>query len=99
MTDLLDGLRFRPHEAHGAGVYAIARYANGYGASVICTPSSYGGPAGLHELAVLRFSGPDDESYELDYSTPITADVLGWLTLTAVEGLLRQIAALPEREA
>lgn len=62
-------------DAELIGVQAIVRFENGYGASVIRNPDSYG-----TELAVLRFNGPDTESdYELVYDTPITSDVIGWI--------------------
>lgn len=60
-------------------------FPNGYGASVI--NDGYGGDSGRFELAVLK----DDR---LTYETPITDDVLGWLTEDDVEKALDQIAAL-----
>lgn len=62
---------------------------NGFGASVVRSDMSYGGPAGLWELAVFGQDG------HLNYDTPITDDVLGWLTEAAVADILRSIAALP----
>jgi len=47
---------------------------NGYGASIVQHSFSYGHEEGLWELAVL------DKDGKLDYTTPITADVLGYLT-------------------
>ena len=87
MTSFAD-LSFKPHRRHPDGVHAECTFANGYGASVICTPYSYGGDIGLYELAVLRDG-------HLDYSTPITDNVLGWLTKGAVTRALRAIEALP----
>ena len=63
------------------------RFANGYGASVI--NDGYGREEGLYELAVL---GPDGH---LTYDTPITDDVLGYLTRTDVADALDRIEALP----
>lgn len=65
------------------------KFDNGYGASVVRGPYSYGGDAGLFELAVLDSAG------KLTYDTPITDDVIGYLTDDAVEALLAEIAALP----
>lgn len=62
------------------------KFDNGYGASVI--DDGYGSQAGLFELAVL---GPDGH---LDYSTPITDDVLGHLTADEVAETLSKIEAL-----
>lgn len=64
-------------------------FPNGRGASVICNDYSYGGDQGLFEVAVLNAAG------QLDYTTPITDDVLGWLTAEDVGVLLQAIAALP----
>lgn len=73
----------------------IFRFKNGYGASVVCGPYTYGGPEGLSELAVLRFNGERiDKDYELAYDTGITNDVIGYLSEVEVESLLQQIAEL-----
>lgn len=68
---------------------AEARFDNGRGASVVKSPMSYGGNAGLYELAVLDATG------KLDYATPITDDVIGWLSEGDVSDLLDRIKALP----
>jgi hypothetical protein len=65
-------------------------FPNGYGASVVCGPYTYGGPEGLWELAVVNHSGNN-----LLYDTPITDDVVGYLTEDEVSDLLGKIAALP----
>ena len=49
-------------------------FKNGYGVSVVSHTHSYGGKDGLYELAVLDFDG------NITYDTPITSDVLGYLT-------------------
>jgi hypothetical protein len=69
----------------------IYRFPNGYGASVVQGDYTYGGPEGFLELAVLKFDG--DKS-SITYSTPITDDVLGWLTLEAVAATLLKVAVL-----
>jgi hypothetical protein len=61
---------------------------NGYGASVIIGPHTYGGEDGLYELAVL---GKDKK---LTYDTPVTDDVEGYLTEDDVTKLLEQIQKL-----
>jgi hypothetical protein len=58
------------------------------GASVVMHPGSYGFARGLWELAVL------DREGEITYDTPITDDVLGWLTEEDVEKTLQEIANL-----
>lgn len=64
-------------------------FENGYGASVIRGQYTYGGSSGLWELAVLHGEG------DICYSSPITDDVVGWLSELEVESLLDQIQALP----
>jgi len=47
---------FIPDKERGCndGTQWFFKFPNGYGASVICNPYSYGGARGLYELAVLR---------------------------------------------
>ena len=61
---------------------------NGYGASVIIGPHTYGGEDGLYELGVL---GKDKK---LTYDTPVTEDVKGYLSEDDVTNLLEQIQKL-----
>ena len=72
------------------GVRRIYTFDNGYEASVVCHTNSYGGPEGLWELAVML----DDE---LVYDTPVTSDVIGWLTDADLATVLDQVEALPHR--
>ena len=72
----------------------IFKFSNGYGASVIDGFGAYGGDLGLFELAVVRFDENDD--FCLCYSTPITSDVIGYLTQAEADDLLDRIEALPE---
>jgi hypothetical protein len=65
------------------------RFSNGYGASVIQGEGTYGGSKGLFELAVL------DRNGDIDSTTPVTSDVLGWLTPEMVLNAFKDIAALP----
>jgi len=75
------------------GVQRLYKFDNGYGASVVRSTSSYGGDSGLWELAVLDADGG------LDYSTPITDDVIGWLTEKEVNQILLKIRKLPNPKA
>jgi len=61
---------------------------NGYGASVVVGPYTYGGEDGLYELGVLGKDGI------LCYDTPITDDVEGYLTEEGVTEFLKQIQSL-----
>ena len=67
---------------------ARVMFDNGYGASVVVGPYTYGGEDGLYELAVLGSDG------KLCYDTPITDDVEGYLNEEDVTILLKQIQSL-----
>ncbi len=67
---------------------ARVMFDNGYGASVVVGPHTYGGEDGLYELGVL---GKDKK---LTYDTPVTDDVEGYLTEDDVTKLLEQIQKL-----
>jgi len=73
------------------GVQARHFFDNGYGVSVIRGPQSYGGSEGLYELAVLKGVEKD---WKICYDTPITDDVIGYLSESDVEKLLNEVAAL-----
>ncbi len=69
---------------------------NGYGASVIRTALSYGGDEGKWEVAVLKKT--PGKGWPLCYDTPITSDVIGWLSEEGVDALLVEIEKLPKEE-
>ena len=83
-------LDFQPHPnmGHDGGVQARIQFDNGYGASVVCTPYTYGGDKGLYELAVLDSNG------SLTYDTPITNDVIGYLRPEDVTDVMEKIQQL-----
>jgi len=91
----------RPHPV-GFGVQKIYRFENGYGASVVrfkCSTGDYGSytvDETEWELAVLRFEGKDITDFDLEYSTPITDNVLGHLSDSEVDEILGQIERLPK---
>ena len=64
---------------------------NGYGASIICKPFSYGGDEKHFEIAVLKFG-------EICYDTPVSYDVEGYLDFEDVLELLHEIHDLPSAE-
>jgi hypothetical protein len=80
-------LEFKEHPIND-GVVSRIIFDNGYGASVVRHEYSYGGKDGLYELAVLSNDG------ELTYDTPITNDVLGYLTTNEVTEILIKIQQL-----
>jgi hypothetical protein len=81
-------LEFNEHPNRLGGVQAIIQFENGYGASVVCTPHTYGGDKGLYELAVLGTDG------HLTYDTPITSDVIGYLRDIDVTDVMEKIQQL-----
>lgn len=81
-------LEFKSHPYHLGGVQAVITFDNGYGASVVCTPHTYGGDKGLYELAVLGEDG------HLTYDTPITSDVIGYLRDIDVTDVMEKIQQL-----
>ena len=81
-------LEFKDHPNGMGGVQAKIQFANGFGASIVKTPFSYGGTRGLYELAIIGKDG------DITYDTPITDDVLGHLSEAEVTVTLAQIQAL-----
>jgi hypothetical protein len=74
------------------GIQAIVSFDNGYSTSIVKHSFSYGNEDGLYELAVVHDN-------MLDYSTPITDDVLGYLTEKQVSETLVKISELPIKES
>lgn len=74
----------------------IFHFPNGYGASVIKGPGTYGYEKDLWELAVLKEESPDE--WDLCYDTAITADVEGYLSVEEVKSLLEKIKGLEVTE-
>ena len=72
-------------------VQYIFRFENDYGASVVKGMGTYGHELDLWELGVITFDGCD---WHLTYDTPITEDVIGYLTDEQVMDILKQIQAL-----
>jgi hypothetical protein len=83
-------LQFKEHPrgAVYGGIISRIIFDNGYGATVVQGPHSYGGSDGLYELAVI---GKDDE---ICYDTPVTGDVEGYLSEAQVTDLLTKIQQL-----
>ena len=84
-------LEFNHIERYSSDIEAIQcriRFDNGYGASIVKGPYSYGGTDGLYEVAVLDANG------KIAYNTPITNDVLGYLTEENVTEVLISIQKL-----
>lgn len=86
MTNIKD-LNFKSSKVP-KGVFSTINFPNGFGASIVCNDMSYGGKAGLFEVAVIDSKG------NLTYDTDITDDVLGWLDEKDVERTLDAIRQL-----
>ena len=90
-------LNFQPHSNYpDTGIAARHFFPNGYGVSVVRFTTtfgfgSYGSEEGLYELAVLQGV---DENWNICYDTPMTDDVLGYLTESDVENLLNEVEKL-----
>jgi hypothetical protein len=74
------------------GKQCIVQFSNGYGASIVQGPYTYGGSNGLYEIAVFGKNG------EITYDTPITDDVIGHLSEKEVEKILKDIKNLDQNE-
>lgn len=70
------------------GYQLLYKFDNGYGASVVKHDFSYGGKDDKYEIAVL------DQNGELCYDTPITSDVIGYLTMSEANKILINISHL-----
>lgn len=81
-----EDLEFRPHRMDG--VQSIMMFDNGYGVSVVKTLFSYGGKMGQYELAVL------DSGENITYNTPVTSDVLGYLSEKEVTRYMIEVQKL-----
>ena len=83
-----EDLKFEPHATGLGGVMSRIYFENGYGASVVCTPYTYGGDKGLYELAVFGKDG------HITYETPVTNDVIGYLRPEDVTDVMEKIQKL-----
>ena len=81
-------LEFKPHSTGMGGVMSRIMFDNGYGASIVCTPYTYGGDKGLYEMAVLDSEG------HLTYATSVTDDVIGYLRPEDVTDVMEKIQQL-----
>ena len=86
-------IEYGPDDKSVASIQYIYRFPNGYGASVVKFSTSEGHALDLWELAVTTWT--DDGSDHLNYSTPITDDVLGNLNSSMVCDILGKIICLP----
>jgi len=64
------------------------QFDNGFGISVVSHTHSYGGRDGLYEVAVL------DKDGFLTYETPVTSDVIGYLSEEDVTDVMKKVQEL-----
>lgn len=86
-------MTFKPKESrrlHG-GTQDLYEFDNGYGASVVRSQYSYGGPD-LFELAVIEWDAKYDQGWGLIYDVPGAPDVVGWLSANDVQERLAQLS-------
>lgn len=81
-----DDLVFELHPL--SGIMAHLFFDNGHGISVVCGSLFYSNGVDTYEAAVL------DKEGNIDYSTPITSDVLPYLTKDEVTEVMKQIQEL-----
>lgn len=85
----ISDLVFKPNKTHG-GSHAVSNFDNGYQASVITGGWAYSTEDMPYEIAVMC-------NNDVCRDTPITDDVVGYLTEEAANDILQQIANLPKR--
>ena len=73
------------------GYQYVVSFNNGYGISIVKHQNSYGHEDDLWEIAVLK-------GKELCYDTPITDDVIGWLSSAEVMNYAMKGEMLPPVE-
>jgi len=71
------------------GIQAIVEFPNGFGTSIIKSDFSHGGKSGLFELAVL-----DNDTGNINSTTDITDDVIGWQDEDDIDRVLTAISKL-----
>jgi len=83
----------------GKRVHKIYRFPNDYGASVVASPKLEGYKEGEFRVLVIHFeSGPPENEYCVDRTTPITNDALDCADWMAVEDSLARIYGLLHHE-
>jgi len=81
-----------PYAYHGSLNYR-QYFLNGFGVSICQSSFTLGGPEGFWELAVLHRE-PNARWFTLCYTTAITADVIGYLSVAEALALVARIQAL-----
>lgn len=87
-----DDLEFEPHpNIFFGGDIAKLFFPNGYGVSILTGVLGYGDGSAPYELAVLKGT---EENCDLCFNTPITDDVIGYLTSAEVTEYMIEVQKL-----
>lgn len=91
-------VEFKEGTLNGGPHYVIV-FKNGWGASIISNPYSYGGEQGLMEMALIEIINIVNGkiAYHLRYDKKLFKDVLGWLEDSDVIASLKYIARKRKR--
>ena len=91
-------VKFKEGILNGGPHYVIV-FKNGYGASIIQNPYSYGGEQELMEIALLEilYIVDDNIEYRLIYDKNRFTDVIGWLDDNEIIDCLKYIARKRKR--
>ena len=91
-------VKFKEEKLNGGPHYVIA-FKNGYGASIIKNPYSYGGNQGLMEIALLEILDivNDNIICHLKYDKNRFTDVIGWLDDNEIIDCLKYISRKRKR--
>jgi len=84
-------LDFTPTDNFLNGIKSSLHFENGYGVSVVKHKYSYGYGKGLYEMAIM------DKDNDIVYDTPITDDVLGYLTEDDVSNYMIKVQRLEKK--
>lgn len=91
-----DKIYYIAHSTLHNGPHIVVAFKNGYGASIISNPYSYGGKEGLIEVALLKLDrfDPTLKRYDLVYdSNKFKHDsVIGWLNEEELDDILGYIS-------
>lgn len=85
----INNLDWKPHPNNFGGEMAIVKFDNGYSASCLRGGMFYTSN-GTYEIAVL-------DDHGIVYNTPITDDVLGYLSEEEANQALKDISELPAK--
>jgi hypothetical protein len=90
-----EDLEFKNHPWFTSTLQALMFFSNGYGVSVLIGGHCYGDGSAPYELAILT---GNVKEWEICYDTPITDNVLGYLTPEEVTEYMIEVQKLERVE-